>query len=161
MALESLIKNKKFDWTNPDITEENFPLQEIRGTEYKLYHFNKRILSEDAIKEIQRDGYEPSNLYELLEWKDWNNKDYVVALGSVGEVHGDRRVPGLCEDSSGRVLGLGWWGSDWNSHFRFLAVRPLSSDTLNPQTLGNLDSLSLEKAIQLCKDNGMVVYKVM
>jgi hypothetical protein len=153
-SLKNLIKSKKFDWVNPNITESVFPLQEVRGTDYKLFQFDKSVSSESAVKEMEKEGYIPANLHELLLWTEWNNRDFVVALGSVGEVNGGRRVPFLRKGGSERRLGLGWWDGGWVSVFRFLAVRNLSlntSDTLN-QALGNSESLSL--AIETCKKEG-------
>lgn len=54
-TLKKIIESKKFDWVNSVITEENFPKQEIRKGEYKLFHFKKYISSEDASKEMKMD----------------------------------------------------------------------------------------------------------
>ena len=35
----------------------------------------------------------------------------------------DRNVPILWNDSNGRNLNLNWFENDWNSNYRFLAVR--------------------------------------
>src|ERR1700744_2019666 len=128
ITLKSLIKSKKFDWANPNITEDTFPLTPIRSSDYKLYHFDRYISSEDAIKEMEKEGYVPANIHELLLWKDWNDKDWVVALGSVGKVDGNRLVPCLDGSGSGRGLYLYRFGDVWSSSYRLLAVRNLSSD---------------------------------
>lgn len=127
-SLSELIASKKFDWVNPDI-EKHFTLEDVQGTEYKLYHFDRTIFSEDAMKEMEKEGYSAANFHELLLWDKWNDKDWVVALGSARKVDGDRRVPYLGEGGSGRKLGLGWWDGGWGSGYRFLAVRNLSLDT--------------------------------
>lgn len=152
---------RKFDYVNSDI-ESNFSLEDCGNTDYKLFHFDKPISSEDAVKEMGKEGYSAANLYELLSWHGWNEKDFVVALGSVGEVGGDRYVPCLVKDGSGRGLYLGWWGYGWGSHSRFFAVRNLSSDTRPSESaLEPLKSLTLEHAVELCKKNGLEVYKKM
>lgn len=131
---------EKFNWVNSSI-ESNFPLAERKVGDYKLFHFDKEISSEDAIKEIEKEGYLPANLYELLNWPAWNEKDFVVALGSVGEVDGGRCVPGLDRRASRRGLGLGWFGNDWGACCRFLGVRNLYSDSrTSASTLGNFDT---------------------
>lgn len=38
-------------------------------------HIEQCISSEDVVLEMQKEGYEPANILELLEWKDWNDKD--------------------------------------------------------------------------------------
>ncbi len=138
-TLKQLIDSKKFDWVNSDI-EKNFKLEKVRNLEYKLFHFDKYISSENTIKEMEKDGYIPANLTELLSWKDWNGKDFVVALGSVAGVGGDRRVACLRRDDSGRRLDLGWFDAGWGGSVRFLAVRNLDSQTLesSPQSLRTL-----------------------
>ena len=42
---------------------------------------------------------------------------------SVGRVNGNRNVPYLNKDGSKRNLNLNRWDNDWNSNYRFLAVR--------------------------------------
>ena len=142
LSLKDLIKKCKFNWVNPDITEQNFPPEDIRSEDFKLYNFGRSISSEDAVSEMQKDGYSPANLYELLSWKDWNSKDFVVGLGSSAMLRGCRRVPCL-GDWGVRELCLAWWHGEWLDVFRFLAVRTSSlgakpSDTV---ALVNLDTL--------------------
>ena len=135
-SLESLIKVKHFDWTNSLITEDVFPIEIRKHKGYKLFHFDRYISSEDAVKEMEKEGYSPANIAELLLWKDWNDKDWVVALGSVGKVGGSRRVPGLDEDGSERGLRLYDWVYDWVARYRFLGVRNLSLKTSDTQKSG-------------------------
>lgn len=143
-TLETLIKKWKFDHISSDITDDQFSQPTKLGTDYKLYLFDRYISSEDAIKEMENEGYRPANIYELLLWKEWNEKDWVVALGSVGLVSGGRGVPCLDEVGSKRCLGLYWWDGDWNGYYRFLAVRNSSSETkVFGDELGNLENLTL------------------
>lgn len=140
--LSSLIKEKKFDYVNSDITDTLFSVPKEIGTDFKLYHFDRYISSEDAIKEMEKDGYKPANIYELLTWTGWNDNDWVVALGSVGKVDGDRRVPYLDGSGSRRDLHLRWFGLGWDALCRFLGVRNLSSESVVlgdsvPVTLGH------------------------
>ena len=140
-----LIKNQKFDWVNSNIREGLFETPKEVSGDFKLFHFDKRLSSEDAIKEMEKEGYSPANAWELLNWKDWNNKDFVVALGSVGEVDGSRHVPVLGRDDSKRCLHLIWWVSGWDACCRFLGVRNSelkTSDTgkIYSVTLGHLES---------------------
>ena len=156
-TLKSLIGSWKFDWVNSDI-EKNFKAEPVRSSDYKLFHFDEKISSENAIAKIKKEGYSPANYTELLSWKDWNDKDFVIALGSVAELDGCRCVLYLFEDGSERYFDLGWFGYGWRAGSRFLAVRNLGSKTLETSELGNLDSLKLEKDIFKCdKCNGQKV----
>lgn len=157
MDLQKLIKEKKFDWVNDNITAEKFPAPKKLRTDYKLYHFDRYISSESAIKEMEKEGYSPANFYELLSWKDWNNADWVVALGSVARVRGDRRVPCLGRIGASRELYLGWFDFVWYANFRFLAVRSVSG--VSETALSPSDSLSL--AIEQVKKAGYKVIKEM
>ena len=69
----------------------------------------------------------PARLAHLLVFgklnPDAQRSNPIIALGSVGKVRGNRYVPYLYEDSSGRNLYLRWWGGAWSSYCRFLAVR--------------------------------------
>lgn len=123
ITLKQLIDKQKFDWVNSDITEDVFPLNTLRSNEYKLFHFDRFISSEDVVKEMEKEGYLPANIYELLGWKDWNEKDLVIALDSVGEVDGDRYVPYLYRSVSERSLRLAWWDVVWIAYCRFLSVK--------------------------------------
>lgn len=143
---------KDFSYVNSDITEDNFPQPKELRTDYKLYHFDRNISSGDAITEMKKDGYEPANLYELLEWKEWNDTDWVVSLGSSCEVVGGVSVPFLGSDDSGRCLGLGWRLDDWVARCRFLATKVDSKDS---GALGTLDNLPLTLII-----NGIEYKKV-
>ena len=51
----------------------------------------------------------------------------IVGLGSFAEVLGSRYVPYLCGRGAGRGLDLLWRDVVWYCHYRFLALRELSS----------------------------------
>jgi hypothetical protein len=51
----------------------------------------------------------------------------IVGLGSFAEVLGSRYVPYLYGRGAGRGLDLLWWDVVWYGHYRFLALRELSS----------------------------------
>lgn len=157
--LQKLIKTAKFDWTNSDITIENFPEPKEISKDYKVYNFDKIIEADEVIKEIGKDGYCAANIYELLEYakKDWNGKDYIVALGSVGSVDGDRNVACLYGGGSGRYLRLDGLEDSWVELWRFLAVRKVSElGNLEPKPSRELEPLELEFSVKI---NG-VEYKL-
>lgn len=138
--LSSLIESKKFDWVNQNIKERLFDVPKKISSDYRLFNFDRYVSSDDAIDAMLHDGYKPANIYELLLWKDWNEKDWVVALGSVGEVDGDRSVPCLDKDGSRRYLNLYWFGLDWDARCRFLAIK-----------VGSKDSKVIESKYEECK----------
>ena len=72
---------------------------------------------------MEKVGYSPATIYELLSWKKWNGRDLVVAFGSVVKVGGNRYVACLYRNDSERRLDLVWFVSDWDAVCRFLAVR--------------------------------------
>ena len=138
-TLAQLIKDRNFEYENSDI-KKHFTLEPVRSADYKLFHFNRIVSSEDAIKEMEKEGYVAANLTELLLWKDWNEQDWVLTLGSVAEVDDDRRVPCLSRLDAGRDLYLYWWVSSWHGGCRFLAVRNsahLSSELESSETLSS------------------------
>ena len=151
-----LVKAKKFDWINPAIREGLFETPKEVATEFDLMTIDKRMSSEDIIKQMADEGYRPANAWELLDY-NWNGKDIVVALGSVCKVRGYRFVLYLYEDRSKRGLCLSWWGGGWGSRYRFLRVRNSVTKTLETKALGNLGTLAL--AIETVKKAGYVVYK--
>src|SRR3990167_8743105 len=114
-TLQQLIDPWKFDYVNSDITKKNFSLEDRSLDEYKVFHFDKYISSKEVIEEMEKEGYSPANAYELFTWKEWNGKVFVIALGSVAEVDGARRV--LCLGKCGskpqpppRWVDGGWGG---------------------------------------------------
>lgn len=147
-TLASLIKAKKFDWVNPNI-EKHFILEDVRGSDYRLFSFNKSISSEDAIEEMNREGYVAANLHELLLWEDWNDIDWVVALGRTARVNGNLNVPCLLGRGAGRRLDLGWWDGGWPALWRLLGVRD-SSPTLDAKdgALSPSESFTLESRVR-------------
>lgn len=138
--LSKLIASKKFDYVNSSIHDDLFPKPKSISSDYKLYHFDVTMDSEEVIEKMATEGFRPANAWELTQWPDWNEKDTVIALGSVGEVGGDRRVPCLDEVCSERQLGLSWWVGGWHSRCRFLAVRNLESGV---SETGKMNSVSL------------------
>ena len=128
-SLADMVSTGKYDWVNSDITEKHFP-NTRRGKEevsLHLVHFNRNIGSEDALRELDKMGFRPATIEELLAFGAQNPEEQrkypIVALGSVWRhLRGGRCVPSLWLGGAGRRLGLGWWGVDWHSHCRFAAV---------------------------------------
>ena len=134
-VLQCLIKAGKYDYVNPNITEKNFPVPEnyVLGSDPKIFHFSRNVSSEDVVKEMDKEGYEPAMIWDLLDFGAKNPEEQrkfpIVGLGSVGEVGGHRYVPYLDGDDSERDLDLCWWGHGWDAFYRFLGVRKKVSQT--------------------------------
>lgn len=152
-TLAQLIKSKKLDCVDSDITEDNFPAPKEIRTDFKLFHFDRIISSEDAVKEMEKEGYNPANIYELLSWEGWNGNDFVVALGSAPDIDGDRYVPYLHGNNYERYLYLVRLSHGWSAYYSFLGVRKMSSAsrTLEP-ALGVSDALTLGNFIRELKN---------
>lgn len=125
-----LISPYDFSYVNSNITEENFPDIGCANLEdAKVYDFGKYVSSEYAISEMEKDGYRPANLRELLIWMptNWNGKDWVVALGqSWRGPSGNRYVPCLRDWVGERSLFLCYLEYGWSASYRFLAFRKSS-----------------------------------
>ena len=121
--LAELIKEQGFRWVSPDITNKRFPAPDRLWDDYRRFRFGKKVSSEEAVKRMKEQGYEPANSHELVLWEGWNEKDAAVALGSVTKVGGYRSVLYLDRNGSKRDLYLSWWDDNWNASCHFLAVR--------------------------------------
>lgn len=121
----------KYDWVDGDITEKHFPINipADYDAEYKLFHFNRVISSDDAIKEMKKEGYRPATLVELLvlgeTQPELQRLFQIIALSPITPwdvSHGDYRVPTLTKGNAGRELTLNWSGDGWNAYSRFLGI---------------------------------------
>lgn len=129
MTLEQMIAAGRYDSQNGDITAEHFPLQGTGKVEVELHlvHLNKVVSTEEVLAELDRRNLRPAKIEEILalgaKYPNLQKEFPVVALGSVWQrSHGDRYVACLGRWLGERCLDLGWFGSDWDGHFRFAAV---------------------------------------
>lgn len=134
ISLAEMIKTGKYDWVNDDIVAKNFPIQiqaqgnEKQELEITLFHFNRYIGSDDAIKEIDKAGYRPVSLAELLalgtSQPELQRQFPIIALGSVWQYrNGYRYVPYLWYGGSNRRLSLGLFEGGWDPYCRFAVAR--------------------------------------
>ena len=143
-SLNAMIKAGKYDWVRDDINTKHFPLKGKGKHELKavLLHFNRYIEFDDAIAEMDRQGYRPGNIEELLalgeQYPDLQKRFPIVALGSVWWVfdHTVRLMPflkwsdldrdiNLCSPWSDLDRDINLCSSDggWYAESRFLAFR--------------------------------------
>jgi hypothetical protein len=132
-TVEQTIADGKYDWKNSDITVKNFPISpEMIGKKVdiagRLFHFDRNISSEDAIKEMDDDGCRPATLMELLALgaihPELQREFPIIALGSVWHDSDDyRHVPSLYVFGRDRGLYLNDFDDAWNAQCRFFGVR--------------------------------------
>ncbi|MBI2645119.1 hypothetical protein HYW94_03020 [Candidatus Uhrbacteria bacterium] len=114
---------------NDSITATNFPLvvDKAKGNETRevvVAHFNRYMSSEEVVDILNKLGYRPGTFEELIAFgADHPEVQRSVALGTVVSLDGERHVSCLSSSSSDRYLDRGWFDNDWNSVYRFLAVR--------------------------------------
>ncbi len=129
LAFEERITRGNYSWTNSNLTEKEFPVtaDQIGEWEWKLFHFNRSISSEDAIRLIKEDGFEPAQTGHILTFGEINPEEQrkypIIGLGSIAEVGLGRVVLGPWSDYDRRELHLYWFVDDWRDYFRFLGVR--------------------------------------
>jgi len=130
MKVEEAVKLGNYDWVLSDITQENFPTQKKGKTELvvELIRFDHCISTDQALKELDRMGYRPAELMELLafgeKYPEVQREFSIAALGSVWQnPDGDRRVPFFCSYASKHGLNLFLIENDWGGGWRFAAVR--------------------------------------
>ncbi|HEY4715179.1 MAG TPA: hypothetical protein VIH31_01605 [Candidatus Paceibacterota bacterium] len=128
--LEQLIADGKYDWKNPDIKEKNFPIKDKtkRMATIELFHFGFDISSESAVKAMEKEGFRPATIEELLalgaKHPELQKEFPIIALGSVWKnFDGYRGVPELYWDDSERDLRLNDWAGGWRGRYRFAGVR--------------------------------------
>ena len=131
MTVEEAVKAGKFDWSNENITSSKFP--KPRGgkkekRETSVFHFKKGMSSEVVIAEMDKAGFRPGTIWDLLalavEKPDMQRGLPIVALGSDCELDGSRYVAYLCGGPGYRKLSLSCcFDLGWDDYYRFLGVR--------------------------------------
>lgn len=129
-SLAEMVSAGKYDWVNLDITNSHFPIQGSgqQEKEVVLFHFNKVVSSEEAIVEMEKQGFCPAKIEDLLalgaNQPELQKQFSIAALGSSWRRSGGAlSVPLLGWCVVGRSLGLGWFVRDWDGRWRFAAVR--------------------------------------
>jgi hypothetical protein len=129
LTTEEGVAAGKYDYQNPNVTSENFPVKGNQGKkEVSTVHFGRRMESlEEVIAELDKLGFRPAETADLLAFgKDQSEIQLqypVIALGSSATVDGYRCAPFLGKSDSKRGLFLSYWALGWHGSYRFLAVR--------------------------------------
>jgi len=130
-TVEEAAETGMFTWLYPGIISEHFP-KPVGGVkkerEIVLFHFNimNGFSSEEVISLMNRMGYKPATVWDLIALAvrepNLQKKYPIVALGSVCQFEGFRRVACLDNVTEGRILGLKQFDNTWNVLNRFIAV---------------------------------------
>lgn len=129
LAFEDRIARGHYVWTNSGLTEKKFPVtaDQVGEWEWKLFHFDRDISSEEAIHLMKEDGYDAGQIGHILTFGEINPEEQrkypIIGLGSVAKVNLNRYVPVLWNDDGERELDLDWFDGDWHYGCRFLGVR--------------------------------------
>lgn len=121
-----------YEWTSSNLTEARFPVtaNQVGEWEWKLFHFDQNISSDEAIRLMKKDGYDAGQIGHILafgeKYSGEQRKYPIIGLGSVAKIVLKRDVPVLWRVDGRWQLGLRWYDTDWNPLCRFLGVRPHS-----------------------------------
>ena len=123
----------RYDWRNSDISEKHFSVKGEGVVErtLELVHYGKNMTPMAALEAIERKGYRPATIEELLAfgatYPDLPQDFPIIALGAVWEdpdYYRPREIACLDRDKDGRGLGLdSFFDTEWHAGCRFLAVR--------------------------------------
>lgn len=125
-TIEQLVEAGQYDWVNGVINSRNFLSREKGEVQIDIHLLNfDRTSSEDIISAMDRQGFRPASLEELLAlgaaYPDLQRENPIVALGSTYPI--DQGVPCLSRNDGYRRLSLIWFEGDWGPSWRFAAVR--------------------------------------
>jgi hypothetical protein len=129
LHFEERVERGQYGWRHSGVTEERFPVTRDQCGEQaqKLFHFARGISSEEAIRLIREEGFEPGRIGDILVFgenvPEAQRRHPVVGLGSVAEVDSKLSVPALWFDGERRTLDAIWYDGDWHRNYRFLGVR--------------------------------------
>ncbi len=126
---EELVRDGKYNYVNPNITSQDFPVRPRQGAaEIVILEFDRDITSEEAIAEakkldLQRPVYEDA-LYFGVEHPEVQREGPVVFLHEPWlDAYGGPDVLYLGGDAGSRELFLGWFDGRWRRDGRFAFVR--------------------------------------
>jgi hypothetical protein len=167
--LKNLVSKKNWNYVNSNIIEQNFPTPKVIETKNAIIQkMSKSFSSQEALAYLKSKNLRPANIYELIIFANENSKKFpsnkftsLIAFGSdYIDSDGRRRVPDVFRRSDGFWdFFLGDFGSDWVSGHCLLCFCDKTLDTLSLKETKYLDSLTLDKAIELVKKEGYKIFK--
>jgi hypothetical protein len=129
-SMAQLLVDGKYDWVDGDIAK-HFSVEPEKGRvirDIHLLHYNKLMLTDAILADMERQGLRPLTFLELfwigIQYPSLQRDFHVVALGTVRQVSLDLPcVVHLYRSRCGRSLNLHWIYDYWNEDCRFGAVR--------------------------------------
>lgn len=131
-TLKQMIAGGNYVWRSY-IDEKMFPLPvDLIGTkdtcEAYIFHFKKDMLGSEAVKEMEKAGYRPATLPELLALgksnPDLQRQSAIIALGQIWKSRdGKNIVPYLDNVTGRRVLYLYDFEGLWPAGQGFLGIK--------------------------------------
>ncbi len=119
--------------SNEVISSEEFSVigEGVVEVEAKIFHFNRKITSDEAKILIEQAGWEVARIEHLLafgaKYPGEQLKSPIIELGSVAQDrHGKRNVVQLDRSGLRGVVYYHRWNGSWVPRFRFLAIRKKS-----------------------------------
>lgn len=129
-TVEQMIAAGKYNGVSDTIVKKfQFDPVTIGTWEFRLVNKGHES-SEKAQTFCKEDGWQVGSLEHLLAlgamFPQLQKQNSIIALGSVCEFDGYRRIPGLWYDGDDRALFLDYWSGGWGGVCRFLSVRKIS-----------------------------------
>jgi len=130
LPVEEAIQAGDYQAVHAGIASKNFPSTK-KGqaqVEIVLVRFDRRMASEEVVRELDEEGLRAAELHEFLafgaKYPEVQRKCSVAGFCSLGRDRKSyRTVPCLYTASEGRHLDLRWWDDAWYSYSRFAAIR--------------------------------------
>lgn len=152
--LLKLLKKENISLYKDDSVFDSMPQGEADSIEY--FNLGKYISDDELEKEYESRGLTPVDPVSLIENQVKENKHKFTAT------HWKDADGKWCFatfnlwDDDERSVSVVRGGSDWSDIWWFGGVR---KSTVDSETKLSSDTLTLEKAVELCKEAGYVVYK--
>lgn len=126
-TLDEMLAKAKFNHVSHLITPENFPVTPPGAShnKAKLFHFKQELYPEEAIRRMNKKGYEPAKIQHLIafgiDFPEEQNRSNILALGSVLEHEdGYKEYPYLFGD---RCIDTHYFDDTTEKSDRFLGIR--------------------------------------
>lgn len=141
--LKQLVKEGKYNYINPLITEGNFPIPDKIQTEnWKIIYMNKLFSSQEALDKMKAEGCRPANIYELATWKINHGEElkkgrWLLAFGQTTILDGYHEVPSVYASYTGGDFdfSLDDFEDGWDDRDCLLCFSDLEPKTLESLAL--------------------------
>ncbi len=160
-TLQQLLNESGFiQYINKEVVNSAPKLKLKKGAKIYFFKLDKYYTDDELKEEYEKRGLIPCDAYMLAKqakdfisekkylfthWKDQDNKWCFAAFGEW--------------DGGGRRVSVDSYGSRWFDHWWASGVR--KSFALGNKPSSETQSLDLESAIKICKENGLKVIKEM